>query len=170
MLPPPLIRTAFRASSQHQPRLSHHNFTTSAPHRTSEPPSDKPSPKDKDIYDYTWIQESELALIRRQKELLPKPAVYTLFRQKLDKFEHQMREKIKTNHLMSNKDLEIVSKLRKKLEIAEANNLKRVRLFDEIIRETVEEHKRVVGRLPIIRRITPSKTRERLVRKKWSRD
>lgn len=81
-----------------------------------------------------------------------------------------MREKIKTNHLMSNKDLEIVSKLRKKLEIAEANNLKRVRLFDEIIRETVEEHKRVVGRLPIIRRITPSKTRERLVRKKWSRD
>lgn len=44
--------------------------------------------------------------------------------------------------------MEIVKKLREKLKIAEENDRKRVRLFDEIIRETVEEHKKIMARLP----------------------
>ncbi|TID20497.1 Dicarboxylic amino acid permease [Venturia nashicola] len=145
---PSLFRAAYRTFSQCRPRFSHHYFTTSIPQRASETTNDDTSPSSEEDYDYSWIQDSELNLLRRQRDLLPKPSVYVLFNQKLDLFEAEMSEKIKTNHLLTHQDLEIVHKLRAKLKIAEENNRKRVRLFDEIIRETDEEHKRVRARLP----------------------
>ncbi|KAE9976388.1 hypothetical protein EG328_002657 [Venturia inaequalis] len=156
----PLLRTqyAFRASSHCQPRLLHHHFTTSSPRRTSETPSSE------EDYDYSWIQESELNLLREKRDLLPKPSVYMLFSQKLDEFEREMREKIKTNHLLTDTDLEIVHKLRAKLKIAEENNLKRAGLFNEIIREAHEEHIQIRAKLP--KRKKPPKSQSIMAKKR----
>lgn len=138
-----LLRTAFRVTALRRTRFPHHHFTTLTPYRTSEPPTAKPLSSSKDEYDYSWIQDSEISMLLKQRDMLPKPSVYLQFGRKLDQFELKMREKIRTNPLLTEEDLEIVHKLRERLRIAEEHNLKRVRLFDEIIRKTVEEHTRI---------------------------
>ncbi|QDS69205.1 hypothetical protein FKW77_000557 [Venturia effusa] len=155
--PTSLVCAASRTSScRCQPRLSRYHFTTATPYQYSENVRDKPSLNSEDFpnerpYDYSWIQDAELALIQGHKNLLPKPSVYILFRQKLDQFEAQIREQIKTNDLLRPEHLQMVHKLREKLDMAEEDNKKRVRLFDSIITETADEHKDMRERLPVWR-------------------
>jgi hypothetical protein len=82
--------------------------------------------------DYSWIQESEIKLLRATRNKLPKPAAFELFQQKFAQLEADARR----NPLVKPEDFERMDRIKEKLGVIERNQRLLAAEFDPIIAES----------------------------------